>query len=476
MTSIGVIGAGFSGIMTITHLIQSLENPTEIILFDDIRFINKGIAYSTHSHQHLLNVVAQKMSAFPNDNDHFLNWILSLEKFKNQKRSLIANSFLPRKLYGDYLSEIWRKTLDLITERKHNLTIVNSKVAELKASDNQKYVIKTENNLHYNVDYCIIATGNQLPRNPFIKNNEFFKSENYFQNPWSINSVSQLDNSKPILIIGNGLTMVDCVLSLIEKGFNNTIYTLSPNGYHILPHRSNGIIYTDLMDELKEKNTLLDIVTLVNKHRKLVRSLGQSAEIVIDSLRPYTHELWRNFSENDKFLFMQKFRHLWGVARHRISINIHDKIQQLRLNKELIVFSGKLLEIEESANSIKVSYRSKENKDIQTIYVGRIINCTGPETVLENLNDSFLKNCFLNGLLTQDSLKLGIKTDLETFETINSKNQLNENVFTLGPNLKGELWESIAIPELKIQAKKLSDIINFKIEARTNLLKVKNGI
>ena len=476
MISIGIIGAGFSGIMTITHLIQTLKVPTKIILIDDAHFINKGIAYSTYSNQHLLNVNTQKMSAFPNDDNHFLNWVLSLDQFKNQNKTLLADSFLPRKLYGEYLNTIWKETLDVISNSDHTLAIVNSKVTELTPVNNIQYTVKTENEQKYNLDYCIIATGNHIPRNPIIKNNDFFKSENYYQNPWTINSVSNLDNEQPILILGNGLTMVDCVLSLIEQGFNNTIYTISPNGYHILSHRSNGIIYTDLIEELNDKNTLLELVSLINKHRKLVRSLGQSAEIVIDSLRPYTQKLWRNFSEQDKQLFMQKFRHFWGVARHRISINIHDKIQQLRQNQKLVVLASKHIEIEEINNSININYLPRIKKEKRKFSVGRVINCTGPETALESLENSFLKTAFLNGLLTQDSLKLGIKTDINSFQTINYKNTLNENLFTLGPNLKGELWESIAIPELKLQTKKLSDIISSKIDARIILLNEQNGI
>ncbi len=64
----------------------------------------------------------------------------------------------------------------------------------------------------------------------------------------------------------------------------------------------------------------------------------------------------------------------------------------------------------------------------------------------------------------QDHLKLGIKTDATTFQLVNSEGKNHSNLFTLGSNLKGELWESTAVNELRVQAEKLAE----------NILKMKN--
>jgi uncharacterized NAD(P)/FAD-binding protein YdhS len=74
-----------------------------------------------------------------------------------------------------------------------------------------------------------------------------------------------------------------------------------------------------------------------------------------------------------------------------------------------------------------------------------------------NLDKSFLKNCLLKGILTQDKLKLGIKTDTESFQIINSDGNPHTNLYTIGSNLKGELWESTAVNELRDQAEKLAE-------------------
>jgi uncharacterized NAD(P)/FAD-binding protein YdhS len=88
-----------------------------------------------------------------------------------------------------------------------------------------------------------------------------------------------------------------------------------------------------------------------------------------------------------------------------------------------------------------------------------VINCTGPETDLMYLENHFLKHCLLNGTLTQDRRKLGIKADVNSFQIMDVNGYLHSNLFTLGSNLKGELWESTAVNELRVQAEKLADNI-----------------
>ena len=75
------------------------------------------------------------------------------------------------------------------------------------------------------------------------------------------------------------------------------------------------------------------------------------------------------------------------------------------------------------------------------------------------LEKSLLKNCLLKGTISQDNLKLGINADTETFQVIDRQGNKHENLFTIGSNLKGMLWESTAVSELRTQAEKLAENI-----------------
>jgi uncharacterized NAD(P)/FAD-binding protein YdhS len=145
-------------------------------------------------------------------------------------------------------------------------------------------------------------------------------------------------------------------------------------------------------------------------------------------------------------------RHLWGVARHRIPLNSYDKLQQLRINGKLHIISGGIRAIKEKEGLIEVEIINKRKKTTDCISVSRVINCTGPESNIELLQNSFLTSCLRKGIITQDSLKLGINTSPETFQIYNAESKLQERLFTLGSNLRGILWESTAVGELREQA------------------------
>jgi uncharacterized NAD(P)/FAD-binding protein YdhS len=464
MKTIGIIGAGFTGTMTAVQLIEKATAPCEITLINERETLNRGIAYNPYSDKHLLNVITAKMSAFPDQPDHFLDWIMEREDFKNKDKVFIANSFLPRQLFGDYLVTIWEKYQAIAKSKNIKLTVIESFVVDLEMHPNS-VELWLDNNDKLMVDYGIIASGNQVPKNPRIENPDFYQSKNYFQNPWKINSVLNINPHLPVLIVGNGLTMVDTVIALLEQGFKNEIYSISPNGFNILPHRHNGLKYTKLTEELQDDMSLYDLVKLVHKHIKAVREYGATAEPVIDSLRPFTQNMWKRFTEEEKNIFMSRFRHLWGVARHRIPIHSHDKLQQLRIDGRLKINSGRLLNFTEVEDGIMVDYFDKKDHTNKQVKVSRIINCTGPDTDLKNIENSFLKNCLLKGLLKQDNLKLGIVADTTTFQVIDANNQPHSNLFTLGGNLKGELWESTAVNELRVQAESLAERLKSQNQA-----------
>lgn len=459
MKHIGIIGGGFSGTMAAVQLIKHSNQSLAISVINDRENFNKGFAYSPYSKTHILNVITEKMSAFPDQPNDFLDWVLMQKDFMHKDRVLIANSFMPRQLYGQYLVETWNNALLLAQEKKIDIKVLEAQVEDIDIQENAISVV-LNNGTSIIFDQCVITSGNQVPRNPSIENMDFYGSKNYYQNPWTIESVTNVSKDLPVLIVGNGLTMVDTVFGLLEHGFTKQIYSISPNGFNILPHRHNGLKYTKLVEELKPDMSLFDLLKLVNRHVKLVREYGVSAEPVIDSIRPHTQSIWKRLSDEERKMFMARLRHLWGVARHRFPMHSHDKIQKLRIENRLLIKSGKLLNLVEDSNGkITVKYYDRKEKAIKTFEVSRVINCTGPETDLMKVEKSFLKNGLLKGSIKQDSLKLGIAADPLTYNMLDKNNNLHTNLYTIGSNLKGELWESTAVNELRTQAEQVAKTV-----------------
>ena len=94
--TVAIIGGGFCGLMTAIHLKQHSKQPIHVLIFDTENTLGCGVAYSTYTDLHLLNVRAGNMSAFPDDPLHFTNW--TLQNFPEQfnEPEEVINSFLPQ--------------------------------------------------------------------------------------------------------------------------------------------------------------------------------------------------------------------------------------------------------------------------------------------------------------------------------------------------------------------------------------------
>ncbi|MBV8141139.1 MAG: FAD/NAD(P)-binding protein, partial [Verrucomicrobia bacterium] len=103
-----VIGAGFSGTLTAVHLVRLSGGTISVALIEKKQRFARGVAYATEDLDHLLNVPAGRMGAYAKDPEHFLRWCHEHPDTCRAAgvQNVLAGSFVPRKLYGDYLEEV----------------------------------------------------------------------------------------------------------------------------------------------------------------------------------------------------------------------------------------------------------------------------------------------------------------------------------------------------------------------------------
>src|SRR5712691_10022875 len=101
--AIAIIGGGFSGIMTGVNLARLSQRPLHVTLINQHRPMGRGLAYGSRRPEHLLNVAARNMSAFPDIPDHFLQWLRTRSEYDDVPELELRERFIPRMVYGDYL-------------------------------------------------------------------------------------------------------------------------------------------------------------------------------------------------------------------------------------------------------------------------------------------------------------------------------------------------------------------------------------
>ncbi len=442
MKTIVIIGGGWSGILTAIQLLEKNKNISIKIIHSGTP-IGLGVAYSTTDTSHLLNVPAEKMSAFPNNPKHFTDWLIANGNSAEQ----LEKQFFPRLLYGKYILELF-STLKL----QEQLEIINTKAVDIQKKENL-YSIQLDNNKSVDANKIVLALGNFLPANPKSASESFFESSNYFKNPWNTDFLKGLQTNQNILLIGTGLTMVDCVLSLKNAGLTGKIYAVSPRGYTPAPH-SKTETYPDFYSELKGK-TLLEIVQIVRKHIKIAEQKNSCWIGVIDSLRQHFQELWIILSIKEKQQFISHIRHIWGVARHRLPKNTYEELIDLKVKGQLEIIGGRINEIIEKNGDITATIQLRGISEKRTLNISRVINCTGPQSNYKELKDELIRNLLAKKIILAHELKMGIQTNLNG-QIIQEQGKMSDDIYAIGSLLRGVLWETTAVPEISKQAEQIA--------------------
>jgi uncharacterized NAD(P)/FAD-binding protein YdhS len=197
-------------------------------------------------------------------------------------------------------------------------------------------------------------------------------------------------------------------------------------------------------------------LTAVNLARLSTDSLRVNiVAVVVDKLRPFTQRIWRNFSVAELLEFSQRFRTCWNVVRHRIPPAVAAQIEASQKEKTLRILKGRLQEIRGDGDRIHATIDPGNGLPSHELVVGMLVNCTGPRESVNDAPETLFRNLIGRGLIRPDELDMGIEVTPD-FAVVDKQGRASDFLFAIGPLLKGTLWETTAVPELRSQAYQLA--------------------
>jgi uncharacterized NAD(P)/FAD-binding protein YdhS len=114
-------------------------------------------------------------------------------------------------------------------------------------------------------------------------------------------------------------------------------------------------------------------------------------------------------------------------------------------------YGGRLVSLEESGNAAEAVIRERGGSNLIPLRVRKVLNCTGPRTDYSKYQHPLLVSLLADGLIGHDPLALGVQA-LTTGEVLRAGGSPVGWLFCLGSLLKGILWESTAVPEIRVHA------------------------
>jgi uncharacterized NAD(P)/FAD-binding protein YdhS len=451
MTTIAVIGAGFSGTLLTLHLLRRCPPPTRLVLIERNSQFGRGLAYATGNPSHILNVPAGRMSAFHDRPNDFLDWLTSQPESETGT-TVGPGTFAPRRLFGAYIRALLND--EIKRNGRERLELVKGDVIGLDRTAHP-LVLTLDRNRTVQADMAVLATGNFPPEPMPIASPDFYDTPFYRADPWAADALTDLDPDASILLVGTGLTTVDAVISLLDQGHRGPIHALSRRG--LLPRRHAGVAMP--APDHEPFPTAVNALTRFLR-RETARAIAQGSgwQPVIDELRPFTVDVWQAMPLQDRKRFLRHLRPWWDVHRHRMAAQVADRIDAARANGQLRVSVGRVRDYAIQGDVVAVHYRPRRQEELATIAISRVINCAGPGADYDRIQEPLIRDLLADGVVRPDPLRLGLDVT-GNCALLNRQGAISRRLFAVGPVTKGTFWEITAVPDIRRQTEKLAEYL-----------------
>ncbi len=479
-----IVGAGFCGTMVATHLLGAARGGnTKIYLVNkphagaESSMLARGLAYGTSSPDHLLNVPAGRMSAFEDRPDDFVDFL--------HANDIVAEggSFVGRRWYGAYLQKTLR---DAASNTDAGFSVLHRTVSSVQRIDDdgvRHRILFTEGDPVV-ADRIVLALGNFAPAHPHAADNVFVDSPRYIRDPWRERALDDLDLTKPVLLIGSGLTMFDMVISFdarCKAEQNRTdqaaaqsmaalsrpaaaplrIHVVSRRGLWPQSHRqhTSSPLFDAAPPGIFATASARAYLRAVRAQVDTVEASGGDWRDVVASLRPITPGLWAQLPMVERRRFLRHLKPFWETHRHRAAPAIFDSVAGYVARGEIKPMAAQILAFEAHSHGVYVTMRRRGSSDTNGIVrldVGAVINCTGPSS--EFSAEPLLAQMAADGLIVADPLRQGIEVAAD-YRVVDAGGNSHGGIYYVGPLLKARDWEATAVPELRKHAVAAADSV-----------------
>ena len=444
--TVAIIGGGFTGTTLAAQLLRKSAGSVSVVLIERGARLGRGVAYSTECAEHLLNVRARNMSAYPDDPEHFLEWARL-----NHDPGVSPDDYLPRPLYGRYVGSLLQQEIERHPGKIEH--VQDEALSLARVGDSAEIRLRSGRTLF--AEKVVMALGNFPPGDPRLPGRTPH-SQRYVSNPWKSGALGDVAQDKSVLLIGSGLTSVDVAISLRRRGFRGTIHILSRRGLLPQTHKATAPWPPFLLDQ--SPRSVRGLLRLIRTQVEAAESAGSGWRAVIDSLRPFTQEIWRSLSSKERRRFLRHVRPYWDVHRHRVAPAIGARLALQIQDRQIETHAGRIKAYAEDINGVDVTYRDRVSGQLERLHVDRVINCTGPESDCRKVDDRLLTDLLRQKQAQPDPLFLGLDVSPDG-ALMDAHGAASNLLYAIGPVRKGSLWESIAVPELRVQVSELSKLL-----------------
>ena len=446
---VAIIGAGFAGIACAIALVR--RNPAlNIVLLDPAAELPAGLPFAGARPEHLLNVRADQMSIDSAQPLHFCDY---LAQQWNQSSAAVREVFVPRRLYCDYVHEVFKAAKHDAVAGLGQITAIQLHVSEITRMD-QHYLISGKfgdaNELRpIRAAFVILALGAGEYKSRLTH-------PRWHLGPWRLKELPAHTPSDTALIIGSGLTGIDSAQTLHRLGWCGAIKMLSPTARLPTANLAHAVPIWQLAPNFVQLSQTPRLF-LQALRAELARAKTESVDwrAVLNALRAITTQIFVGWTPRQRVSMLRRAGSLWGAHRHRMPPSVAALISALELSGQLSRIKGRFVDVQarsETALSVQVAGELQTNcaQDFALV-----IDARGPNYRAQDW--PLVTKMIDSGLLKASLTGFGLHVD--------SDGRVGEQIYTLGVLTYGERLETMAVPEIRQQAERIAELVAAQVAA-----------
>jgi uncharacterized NAD(P)/FAD-binding protein YdhS len=442
--TVAVIGAGLSGTLVTANLLRYAARRLRIVLIERSGDFGPGVAYSTTDPQHRLNVPAGRMSAFERAPLHLVTWASA-----RLERPVGAEEYLPRRVYGEYLRALLEDECSRSGAAKVEFRAAAAERIVRTGEKRLGVLIELTDGDTMIADAAVLATGNLppippagLPEDPRI-----------ITDPWAPGALERPATDGTTLIVGSSLSAVDIALTVARQAPKGRTIAISRSG--LLPRPSlPGIHEPAPSPNLPNAEMSLDAVRgFLGSYSRRMMSEGYGWREVVDGIRPCVPAFWRSLSIASRRRFITDMAREWNIRRHRIAPESKVELDWLREADRLEFLAARVADATPAKDGINVTLELSEGGS-REVRATQLICATGVGSDVRSAG-GLIGRALEDGVAVADPLGLGLRAG-RCGALVDRSGSARGPIYTLGPLLRGELWETTAAGEIRVQAEEVA--------------------
>ncbi len=392
------------------------------------------------------------MSALPDEPEDFLRWARRVDP------SARGETFLPRRMYGRYVAELLERAARECGTNAELVRVADEAV-DVRPSTTGGVEVVCRSTGTIKADTVCWRRGMRRRRGRRGATQVLRRAGDTSAIRGGDRGLADVGATDRVLIVGTGLTMMDVALSLDEAGHRGSIHAVSRRGLLPQAHRHGNPGLAKLPDPLFSRtfSKVNELLRVIRIEAARAESMGGDWRDVVNAMRSITPMLWAALDERERRRFMDHLLPFWNTHRHRAPPSVAAGIERLISEGRLRVCAARIRAARAVDRGVTVELQPRGPKGSSE---GSRWWWTGSSTAPAGCGRAALGGCSdgaAPGQRRGASGVMGMGLDFnDEGRVIGADGRAESRVFLIGPARIGRLWETTAVPELRVQAVELA--------------------